>query len=535
MFTGNYVVYSRCSTEEQKKSGFSHEYQTDSIKRIMSNYDDSVLVGEYQDTITGTSFERPQLLALYNYCKSNQGAIDYVLVYKWDRFGRNVAECLKWVDKFKAIGVEVNSILERIDFDTTDYILFLSIRFGLAQTESMKISERTRDGLYQSNRMGFFTGSPPFGFKRVESDQKTNSGKRRKVLVPDENAPYVKEIFDRFISGEDRGALYREYSKKINIKKSQFYRMFENPLYAGFVDVKAYRDFPAERVQGAHEAIVSNEVFEQAQQRLNDYNRTNKGQSWAVGQTLTEEFYLKGVIACNISGKKMTASFSKGRSKKYPYYHGTGKKRQRIKKDTAHSIVEEAIKELSSNFTSADAQIVQEYIDEMIEPKRKIIRNLKKKEKKLTKRLKKIESDYLDGELAAPDWKRLSTSLLVEKSDNSKEIDKIERMLTMIPKVDLQTLERLCQVSTIYMNSDNKLKRKLLKAIFPEDFSIDVQERKVRTTHVNRLLCPEGSNSSTYKNLEIKKGQELTSCPVRGGRRDLNPRPLEPQSSALTN
>ena len=203
------MIYSRCSTEEQLKSGFSHEYQIDSIKRFMNTNDECNLIGEYKDTITGTKFDRPELLTLYNYCKANPGVVNFILVQKWDRFGRDIVECITWIRKFKKLGVEVNSPFERIDFSTTDYILFLSIRFGLAETESLKISDRTKDGINSAQRLGFYTGTAPFGYTRKESNDKTNSGKRRRVLTPDENAPLVKEIYNRFIAGEDRGGLAR--------------------------------------------------------------------------------------------------------------------------------------------------------------------------------------------------------------------------------------------------------------------------------------------------------------------------------------
>lgn len=92
----------------------------------------------------------------------------------------------------------------------------------------------------------------------------------------------------------------------------------------------------------------------------------------------------------------MTGSYSRGRSRKYPYYHTTSEKeRQRIRKrkSLAHTIVDQAIAELSFKFKEQDAEVVQEYINEMIEPKKAVIKNLKSKDLKLTKQIQKIEED----------------------------------------------------------------------------------------------------------------------------------------------
>ena len=101
----------------------------------------------------------------------------------------------------------------------------------------------------------------------------------------------MKDLFQRFADGEDRADLLAEYSNKLDIKKSQFYRLFENPIYMGYIDVKAYRDFQAERVQGKHKAIISEELFEQIQQRIAETENTNRGQSWVRGEAQSDEFY----------------------------------------------------------------------------------------------------------------------------------------------------------------------------------------------------------------------------------------------------
>jgi site-specific DNA recombinase len=535
MLRGNYVIYSRCSTEEQKKSGFSHEYQISGIQECMKAYTDCDHIGTYSDTITGTTFERPELNALLKFCKSNPGTVSLVLVQKWDRFGRNTEECLRWVRLFREIGVEVNSPFEQIDFSSTDYGLILSLRFAMAEAESNKISERTRDGLNQANREGYFTGTAPFGYKRIESPSRTSSGKKRKLLVPDENAGYVREMFRRFRDGEDRGELYHEYRAKICLSKTQFYAVFRNPIYAGFIDVNKYRDFPAERIKGKHEAIIDEDVFESVQELIRKLEATNKGARWTTGEG-RDEFYLKGNLICDVSGKSMTGSYSKGRSKRYPYYQTvSGKNRQSYPKDTAHHIVDEAIQELAIDFTEEDVLTVKKMIDDMIKPQTEILRSLKTKEQTTNSRINRIEEDYLNANLQAADYKRLNNKLLTEKARLTREIANLERQIQTVPKVDLNMLRSLCTIPQIYSNGDFSLKRQLLKAIFPEKFSIDPKERRVRTTYINKILYTSDSKLDKYKSIEIKNGRAESTRPVRGGRPVSNRRPSEPQSDALTN
>ena len=74
----SYILYSRCSTDEQRQKGNSHEYQADGIRRS-----GTVRVGELQevaylhDTVTGTRFDNRAagLDAAYKICERNRGTV----------------------------------------------------------------------------------------------------------------------------------------------------------------------------------------------------------------------------------------------------------------------------------------------------------------------------------------------------------------------------------------------------------------------------------------------------------------------------
>jgi len=57
MYEENHNIYTRCSTDEQLKKGFSHEYQIRDIKSIVQGQ----CIGRFSDTITGKTFERSEL------------------------------------------------------------------------------------------------------------------------------------------------------------------------------------------------------------------------------------------------------------------------------------------------------------------------------------------------------------------------------------------------------------------------------------------------------------------------------------------
>lgn len=62
----------------------------------------------------------------------NYSKYSYVLVYRWDRYSRNLKEALINLDYFEKIGIEVNSVEQHIDFNAADYITMLSLYISMA-------------------------------------------------------------------------------------------------------------------------------------------------------------------------------------------------------------------------------------------------------------------------------------------------------------------------------------------------------------------------------------------------------------------
>ncbi|NKL98743.1 hypothetical protein GFL62_17225 [Rhizobium leguminosarum bv. viciae] len=66
--------------------------------------------------------------------------------------------------------------------------------------------------------------------------------------------------------------------------------------------------------KGHHEPLISLETFELIQKRLNGNPKA------PVRKDINEDFPLRGFVLCDDCGRVMTACWSKGRSKHYPYY-----------------------------------------------------------------------------------------------------------------------------------------------------------------------------------------------------------------------
>lgn len=72
--------------------------------------------------------------------------IDYVLVYKLSRFGRNAADILNSLEHSQSSCVNLNCIEDEIDSSPTSGTLLISVLSAVAEIERENIIEQTMNG-----------------------------------------------------------------------------------------------------------------------------------------------------------------------------------------------------------------------------------------------------------------------------------------------------------------------------------------------------------------------------------------------------
>ena len=123
------VLYCRVSTKEQEK-GNSLDWQEEYLRKCCAirKYE---VVKVFRDDKSGKTFKgRTEFINLMKYCKAHKGEIDYVLVYRWDRYSRNLKEALINLDYFWKKNIEVNSVEQQDSrYTRTHFSRFCGIHF----------------------------------------------------------------------------------------------------------------------------------------------------------------------------------------------------------------------------------------------------------------------------------------------------------------------------------------------------------------------------------------------------------------------
>ena len=370
------VLYPRVSTEMQV-DGYSLEGQKNSLKRF-ADREEMEIVGVYEDAgKSGKSIEgRPAFKKMLSDIK-NGLEIDYILVYKLSRFGRNAADILNSLEFVQSYGINLICIEEGIDSSQTSGKLLISVLSAVAEIERENIIEQTMNGRREKARQGGWNGGfAPYGYY-LENNQ---------LLIEETEAKAIRIIFEKFGNSDIGLGGVAKYLNLQGIKKiprqngkletwsSHLIRqILDNPVYCGKI---AYGRRTREKVKGTkneykqvhtddyileegqHEGIVSEELWEKVRAKR---IATGIKQPSKVGKDRSH--LLTGVLKCPMCGSSMYTNkhawTNKDGTYKEVYYYICGRNKQErghhcdykasLRKTDIEPLVIEAVKELVSD------------------------------------------------------------------------------------------------------------------------------------------------------------------------------------------
>ena len=277
-------AYVRVSTEEEIQN-FSFSSQYKHYYKVIEENPNWSFAGIYAEKgKSGTRTEkRVQFITMIK--SALNGEIDLILTKSISRFARNTVDTLKYVRKLKEKNVGVYFEEEKINtLDMTGELL-LTILSSIAQQESQNISAHITMGHRMKMKKGEFSPSDAlYGYL-------FNYETRKYEIVEDE-AVVVREIYNRFASGEAITSITKSLNERKEPKNRErfssrwhyghIHSILSNEKYAGNLLLgKTYTPDPmthkpvinnGERemfyIKNSHDAIVSQELFDKVQVRL---------------------------------------------------------------------------------------------------------------------------------------------------------------------------------------------------------------------------------------------------------------------------
>ena len=126
---------------------------------------------------SGAKASRPQLDRLKQ--DASKRSFDAVLVYKLDRFGRSVGNCLDGIEALRAHGVRFLAVSQNIDTDESNPTsrLMLHILAAVAELEREMIRERVCAGVKNARQKDKRLGRPKRVFDRQRAVELRQQGR----------------------------------------------------------------------------------------------------------------------------------------------------------------------------------------------------------------------------------------------------------------------------------------------------------------------------------------------------------------------
>src|SRR5690554_6156186 len=168
-------------------------------------------------------------------------------------------------------------------------------------------------GMRRAKKEGRYMGLAPVGY-RNKIDESGN-----KYIAPKEpDATILHWAFEELSSGtfNTEQVWKKAKDKGLKCSKNAFWQLIRNPLYCGKIFLPKFKDEESCFVEGQHQAIISEEMYEKVQEILD-----GRGRIYRSKIQTRNDFPLRGFLICPICGNLLTASKSKGRNKYYSYYH----------------------------------------------------------------------------------------------------------------------------------------------------------------------------------------------------------------------
>jgi len=251
------AIYTRVSTEDQAKEGFSLDAQLEKL-RSYCKARDWIIAGEYIDEgYSGRKTRRPA----YKKMMEEIDKWDALLVIKMDRIHRNSKNFMLMMEDLNKKGKEFVSMMESLDTSTAMGRFVMDIIQRIAQLESEQIGERVYIGMEQKAKTngGVLGFNIPYGYDYIDGKFKVNNTE----------AQIIRNIYSWYIDGKSMG----EITKMLNLAKIPTKRggiwakktistILKNPVYCGYLHWEEYVN------KSDHEPIITTHDFNEVQKLI---------------------------------------------------------------------------------------------------------------------------------------------------------------------------------------------------------------------------------------------------------------------------
>lgn len=307
----NVAIYMRLSRDDgDDRESESIENQRDIINNYISDHEDLIVYSEYSDDgYTGTNFNRPGFQKMIKDIEI--GKVNCIITKDLSRFGRDHIDTGYYLERYLPLkNIRYIAIGDNVDTLNSNGLQFLTFKLGFNDYYAQDISNKVKCVKKRKQEKGEFqAGIAPYGFKK-------DKYKKNHLIIDEYASRIVYTIFCMYVYNDKSSADIALYLNENNIlppciylgiptfmknksknpngyvwSKTQVIRILKNETYIGCVVGRKYEkvSHKVDKVRGTkkedyiivenkHEAIISRELWDKAQEKLAKHQFVRKSE-----------------------------------------------------------------------------------------------------------------------------------------------------------------------------------------------------------------------------------------------------------------
>lgn len=473
-----------------KQSELSNESQHDRIVRgVKRKVPNAVFAFRFATAHTGRDPDREQLMEAHrkikNYNRRDTHPVTCLILLRWDRWFRNAMAAVEWVNRFKEIGVEVNTVERWIEFDKmTDLMIFF-----LEQAASQKVSDDISDHTIRNQEACLKSGYYPYRTStRYQKKVKDELGRRVEWLPASENLRRAGVAITQG-SGITEAWLANGGREVLGAKQT-----FRDALAN-----KRYQSIGPNGEQLNFAPLWDSWVWEALQKRLRSMKVLTKNQ-----QSLSKN-YLRGIVYGAPCYKVSTSSSVRngsGKRSNYLICNCKGITHYRFRRDEVDQDFRAMLGEITA--TSITQLRLSKKAEKRSKQNTAILRaDLKREKAKLAEAkdlAKKSVKFLLLGQITPKEKQEIANDVV---SADAK-VAHIEMLLNRQGEILSNVLQGIAGLGAVLAGVESNLQlRDFARMAFPKGLQYIPEKRIFRTTTMNAALSTIAMQSNSYKKLKI--------------------------------
>ena len=454
-------AYLRLSREEaQSGESASIKNQRLMITNYCSQHGLNLVRTFVDDGWSGGNFERPGFQEMMR--ELEKGRADIVITKDLSRLGRDMVEASYYAEQYyPEHGIRYIAIAD--NFDTEHENIMAPFQFAMNEVYLRDGSRKVKDVLRTKREQGQYCACPPYGYKKEKGN--------KNHLVPDEvTAPVVQRIFRQAANGDSSRrialdlnqdgiipplkyrVLYRDDFSEVGASRmsdiwnyTTVKRILKNRVYLGHtvlgrsrkVSVKSKKKvaIPKEDwavTENTHEALVTTEIFELAQENL------GRGASCYQAYDHVRKSIFSGIAVCGKCGYSLCScgTVYKGEREKYWFLSCTHQRKEianpcdgvRIRYADLVEVVRQELRYVISLSDDQIQAMAKEAIDREVSEDNLALKKVQREKAKarlavIDRMISKLYLDNAEGRLADNRLEKMVADLEAESDQLSQQME----------------------------------------------------------------------------------------------------------------